>query len=948
MGLIDPLLEKLASLLAEEYGKLTYVQPGIASLRRELTSIKAALEDLSHLEESSSLVKEWKAQLRELSHDIEDCIDDFVQRLSQDDVHDGLIDKITGWLKTMRLYYDTAEQIAKLKEHAVEVNDRRKRLKLDITPTCSSTVAIDPRLSALFEEADRLEGTKGPEDELVKLLTEGVDSAKQRRVISIVGFGGLGKTTLANLIYKKIKNKFHCTAFVSVSRNPDINKILKDILLGVLETSNPASDDQRKYMEKVNERPLETHRLIRMIQEYLNKRRYFVVIDDIWSITAWDTIQFALPLNDSASRILTTTRINDVATHCCLPQEDYAYSIKPLSSHDSRILFFKRIFCLEKECSKELIEIADEILKKCDGLPLAIINIASLLATKAATWQEWKRVLDSIGCAIDKYRELELIKRVLLVSYRDLPHHLKICLLYLSVFPEDHIIYRDELIWRWIAEGFIVGRPGQNLEEVGESYFNELTNRNMIQLVVMGGTVKCRVHDIILDLLISLSTEENFVTILNGQKYISSSNRIRRLSLQGNCEDHNEWLSRREFSHLRSLNVFGDCKNQPLFRGLKFLRVLDINDLSQKGDNVQLTEVIGSLRFLRYLRFTKVPKEIGNLKLLQTLDLSSSYVEELPATIVQLHQLVRLFVHHDVKFPNGISNLTSLQELGHFSCLGNSVGIVLELGNLIKLKNLQIYWDDDGTNGHLEQYKEALVLSLRKLGNQNIQSLDIWSAEACNVDFSIDSWFPPPRHLQHFESNVSLCFHKIPRRISSFSALMFLCINVQHVEQDDLQLLKDLPVLECLELRRRRSNQELEALTISCGGFRCLKKFCFSFLLFEKKRGGPCMLFEEGAMPKLQQLEIDLPAIAPDIGIRHLAFLKHLQIRINCWAASAREVEATEATVRSAASLNPKLRTLEISRHGEAAMTVDEEQVEETDVAEEEHAADQQASTSTR
>ncbi|KAM0831643.1 hypothetical protein ACQ4PT_065358 [Festuca glaucescens] len=120
MGLIDPLLEKLASLLAEEYGKLTYLQPGITSLRCELSSIKAALGDLSHLEESSSQVKEWKGQLRELSHphDIEDCIDDFVQRLGQqDDVHDGLIGKITGWL-------ETAGQIAKLKEHAVEVNDR--------------------------------------------------------------------------------------------------------------------------------------------------------------------------------------------------------------------------------------------------------------------------------------------------------------------------------------------------------------------------------------------------------------------------------------------------------------------------------------------------------------------------------------------------------------------------------------------------------------------------------------------------------------------------------------------------------------------------------------------------------------------------------------------------------------------------------------------------------
>jgi hypothetical protein len=100
------------------------------------------------------------------------------------------------------------------------------------------------------------------------------------------------------------------------------------------------------------------------------------VIDDIWCKNAWDTIQLALPRNKYASRILTTTRINDVATHSCLPHTEYAYSIKPLSSHDSRRLFFKRIFCFEEECSTELIGITDEILKKCDGLPLAIINIA--------------------------------------------------------------------------------------------------------------------------------------------------------------------------------------------------------------------------------------------------------------------------------------------------------------------------------------------------------------------------------------------------------------------------------------------------------------------------------------------------------------------------------------------------------------------------------------------
>jgi hypothetical protein len=108
------------------------------------------------------------------------------------------------------------------------------------------------------------------------------------------------------------------------------------------------------------------------------------------------------------------------------------------------------------------------------------------------------------------------------------------------------------------------------------------------------------------------------------------------------------------------------------------------------------------------------------------------------------------------------------------------------------------------------------------------------------------------------------------------------------------------------------------------------------------------MLFEEGAMPKLQQLKIDLPATAPDIGIRHLTFLKHLVISINCRAASAWEVEATEATMRSAASLNPKVRTLEIRRFEEALMKMDEEQTEDTDVAEEEHDAEQQAGTRTR
>ncbi|XP_020174147.1 disease resistance protein RGA5-like [Aegilops tauschii subsp. strangulata] len=942
MGLIDPLLAKLGSLLEGAYHKLRYLQPGITSLRHELGSIKAALEDLSHLEESSSLVKAWKGHLQELSYDIEDCIDDFAQRLGedQDHVHDGLIARITGWLKTMQLYHQTAGQIAELREHAVEVNDRRKRFKLDTaTPCCSSTGGIDPRLLALFEEEDRLVGVEGPEGELIKWLTDGV---RQRRVVSVVGSGGLGKTALANLVYKKIKGDFHCAAFVSVSRNPDINKILRDILRGVLETSNPTSDDQRQHMDQIEKNldsgPLETCQLIEMTKKYLEKLRYFIVIDDIWCKQAWETIQFVFPFNDCTSRILTTTRINDVATHSCFPQREFAYSIKPLSSHASRRLFFSRAFCLEEECSQELLEIVDEILKKCDGLPLAIINIASLLATKVATRQEWKKVLDSIGSTFDEYHELELIKRVLLVSYRDLHHHLKTCLLHLSVFPEDHIIGRDRLIWRWIAEGFIVGQLGQNREEVGERYFNELINRNMIEVVDMdysGSAINCRVHDIILDLLVSLSTEENFVTILNGQKLISSNKKVRRLSLQGNCEEHNEWLCSctSNFSHVRSLGVFGDCKDLPRLKGLKTLRVLDIEDCYHQEDNVQHTEDIGSLHLLRYLYFTKVPREIGNLKLLQTLDVSCLYVQELPATIVQLHQLVRLFVRVGVRLPKGISNMRSLEQLMWFSVCDNDVGVVQELGDLIKLRALQIHWDEC-TGGNIERYQNSVVSSLCKLAKHRLQKLRVIGSWKNNVDFLISSCLSNVQHFSMFRHGPH--FHRIPKWNSSLSTLIYLDIKVEEVQQEDLKLLKDLPVLVYLGLQATKLNQE--ALSINCSGFRCLGLFYFILpydqldcTTLEDTKDGLALIFEERSMPKLWWLKIECAAhdmvseqgIESDFGVHHLKSLKRLEVEINCTGTRAWKVDAAESAIRNAATSHPTHPTLYINIFREHEMIND-------------------------
>ena len=155
------------------------------------------------------------------------------------------------------------------------------------------------------------------------------------------------------------------------------------------------------------------------------------MIDDIWSVSAWELVRSALPVNDNGSRIITTTRIEAVAKSCSIGIAAQMYQAKPLSHEDSQRLFFKRLFLSGDDCHPDLRKVSDDILKKCCGLPLAIISIAGLLANRSKTVEVWVNVLRSIAAAVDKDSPIDKMKRILLLSYVDLPHHLKSCLLLL-------------------------------------------------------------------------------------------------------------------------------------------------------------------------------------------------------------------------------------------------------------------------------------------------------------------------------------------------------------------------------------------------------------------------------------------------------------------------------------------------------------------------------------
>ncbi|RCV37941.1 hypothetical protein SETIT_8G103500v2 [Setaria italica] len=719
-GVMESVLCKLSFMLGNQYSRNKRVENDVLFLRNELSSMNAVMQKHAMSKERDLQVKAWMKEVRELAYDIEDAIDAFMAQVEEKlDQPTGIKGFVINSIRKLRELVSSsaiAEEIEELKNQVREISDRRKRYKLDESTSKDTKAEIDPRLPALYTDVSTLVGVDGPRNKIIKLLIE--DDVDGRfgpplTLVSIVGFGGLGKTTLANQVYQKIKGQFDCSCFVFVSQRPHIKKVLVDLLSGLGGAGN-MWDNKKK--------------LINQIREFLHDKRYLIVIDDIWSISEWEILKCILPENSIGSRIITTTRILDIAKSCCSSFNGHIYPIEPLSDDNSRMLFFRRIFHTPDSCPSHLEELSVAILRKCGGLPLAILHIASLLATKSDTKDEWELVLNSIGSALENNHTLQGMKQILLLSFYDLPPHLKTCLLYLSIYPEDYKITPRSLIRRWIAEGFIAEERGKRLEQIAQSYINDLTNRSMITPMDIGydGHVY-QVHDMVLSIIKSLSAEENFVTIIDGQQSSPLPTKIRRLSLHFNDSQDEVMKTITTNQHcIRSVIVIGFTKQVPNFSNSRTLRLLDLGCCEWLQDHH--IECIGSMLQLRYLVLhsnfiTVLPDSIGNLKHLQMLNVKFCSIEILPETVIQLRKLICLYVS-SVKLPDRIGNMQLLEELSHILLSSSSIRLAEELGSLRNLRHLTITVEDPSEmEDRGTRYKEVLLSSIYQLGRDNLESL---------------------------------------------------------------------------------------------------------------------------------------------------------------------------------------------------------------------------------
>ena len=292
---------------------------------------------------------------------------------------------------------------------------------------------------------------------------------------------------------------------------------------------------------------------------------------------------------------------------------------------------------------------AELIMKKCKGLPLAIVTIGGFLAKQPKTPMEWKKLNSHISAELEMNQGLRNIKNVLNKSYDGLPYHLKPCFLYLSIFPEDQDIKRNRLVRRWIAEGYSTEVLGKPLIETAESHFMELVDRSMIlpnKTTYFSKKVinSCQVHDLMREISISKAAEENLVFRLEEDCSSNTIGTARHLTISANWKgDEADFESMVDVSRIRSLTVFGKWRQFFISDKMRFLRVLDLQDT--KGLCNHHLEHIGKLVHLRYLSLRgclgiyHLPDSVGNMRQLQTLDIRLTWIAMLPKTIVKLKQL---------------------------------------------------------------------------------------------------------------------------------------------------------------------------------------------------------------------------------------------------------------------------------------------------------------------
>ncbi|KAL5560130.1 hypothetical protein UlMin_036341 [Ulmus minor] len=851
------LVENLSSLLEKEANLLGGVRNEVVEVRDELDRIRAFLRDADASEDENEEIKVWVKQVREVAYDAEDILDEFLYRFG---AHPrpgfyGYLIKMARTIKTLKARRRIASQLASIKTRVTTISGGHQRYA-QIPGSSSSGSArnntwYELRNDARLLEEAQLVGMEQPKQKLKGFL---FDEASSLGVVAVVGMGGLGKTTLANQVYNdSVVNKhFQHHVWITVSQSFKPEELLKKIIYQLFDCiKQPLPQGAQSN---------DSHDLKKIIRDFLRDRSFLVVLDDVWEVQSWDALKHAFPEhNCKGSRLLLTTRSTDVASTSTREFRGDSYHLQPLSEDESWNLFCKKTF-QGNPCPSHLETISRNILKRCEGLPLGIVAISGVLSSKDKNkTEEWNVVYRSLGAELEGNVKLQSVKRILSLGFNDLPYNLKSCFLYLSLFPEDSTFYSFYMVRMWIAEGFVQEMKGRTLEEVGESYFNELLNRSLVQLAEEHpdkDRSRFKIHDLVREIVLAKAEDQNFSAIFSA-KNPRLPEKVRRLSM---CTPLENLQGDYDFSRLRSL-LFFPLEDDSASRfsmsaffngGLRLLKVLYCKNFPNLERFPEGITKLYNLRFLSLqgTQVTSVPPSIGKLRNLETLNLAGTHVEELPVEILKLRRLRHVIVSRSFlndgrldkyagfKAPLGIEKLTSLQTL---SLIKASPGGVDLIGSLGMLKQLRKLWIQELGAEH----GAALCSSIQKLSC--LRELLMETREEDEVLDLHNVSSPALQCLQRLY--MQGCLKVLPNWVSELSSLVELELRWSKLEVDPLESLQALPNLALLKFQKAYGG---EALCFKAGGFQMLEylEFCSLGKLRQ-------VTIEKGALPRLEELSFE-------------------------------------------------------------------------------------------
>ncbi|XP_037455592.1 disease resistance protein Pik-2-like [Triticum dicoccoides] len=731
-------------------------------------------------------------------------------------------------------------------------------------------------------EESRLIGREKEISYIIELIQEH-SSTQQIQVIAVWGKGGVGKSTLISDIYhsQEVNQMFEKHAYVTVLQPFKIEKLLSSLIFQL---------DARKIASR------KVEDFTGLLDRCLQEKSCLIVLDDLSSTMEWDIIlPCLLAMNSPSLVILITTRHEDIGKHCCKNPKCICL-LNGLDEKGACDLFIEKVFKdkatdLTKHYP-ELVEPANLILKKCNGLPLAILTIGGFLAEQPTkTVGEWTKLDRCISLEMEMNPKFEGVETVLMKSYDGLPYYLKSCILYLSIFLEDRTVSRRRLVCRWVAEGY------SEDTSTAKRYFMELLERSMIlptqiSLCSIQGADSCQVHDPIRDIIIEKSLEENLVFRLEEGCNSNNQGTFRHLSISSNWDgDEGQFEATMKLSCIRSLTVFGKWRPFYISDKMRFLRVLDLEGTEDLADHH--LEHIGNHLHLRYLSLRGcegiyyLPDSVGNLRQLETLDIKYTRITRVPRTIAKLSKLCQLKAGNEfyigeerpslaccvpfasccamviqayaVKVPVGIGELKSLNTLRCVHLEWENA-IIQEIEGLTNLRKLGVFGIDRG-NG--PEFCSA-ISGLGCLESLSVRS-EVW--DLCDI---LNGMSSPPKNLRSLK--LLGWMDELPQWIKVLQNLVKIKLESTEVSinDEDMRILGNLPNLSILSFKEK-SFQSALPITLHSGLFRSL--MTLELVYMDVEVGS--LEFEASSMPKLEVLSLRL--IDCKIGFSGLEFLPSIK-----------------------------------------------------------------------